>query len=439
SSPSRSSSYRLTRLRSRLSAIGPEGLAARAGWAGVVEVLQLVSSVLVFVVLAKFLSTDDYGRMAAVLGIAAAATNLGGFGSHVLLIKRVSQGMALEEAWKRATSVSTLGLAATSLLVIGLQPVILSRVPLSVTALFVVSQVNFFFLTELAVYVGNGTRRLREAAQIRALVIGCRLAALVWFTLFGDGDLRNWATASFVSFGVAVILALGYVWRVFGAAPGIGRGSMDDVRQGIPFAANGSSESLVDVSDRPLLVRYDHVADAGIYGLGGRIVQFGYLPLRIVMRASDADLFEAGKDGVAAALRVTRSLMPTMVAIGAVVGVGLVITAPILPVIAGDKWDEAVNAIRLLGALPIIRGVQYLIGNTLSASDHQWWRVGATLSAAAVNFTLNLLLLPQGTWRTAVFTTMVSEVYLTGALALVTYGLVRREARGAPPPTPITT
>lgn len=427
----------MTPLRNRLSAIGPEGLASRAGWAGVVEILQLVSSVLVFVVLAKFLSTEDYGRMSAVLAVAAAATNLGGFGSHVLLVKRVSQGMDLGRAWQKATSVSILGLGLTSLLVIGLQPILLSRVSVSVTALFVVSQVNFFFLTELAVYVGNGTRRLKEAAQIRALVIACRLIALLWFTLFGGGDLLAWAVASFVSFGVAVALALAFVWRVFGAAPGIRHGSLADLRQGLPFAANGGSESLVDVSDRPLLVRYDHEADAGIYGLGGRIVQFGYLPLRIVMRASDADLFEAGEHGVGPALAVTRSLLRSMLAIGALMGVGLVVAAPILPLIAGDKWDDAIEAIRLLAALPLVRALQYLIGNTLTASGHQWWRVGATLSAAALNFGLNLLLLPQGSWRTAVFTTMVSEVYLTAALALVTYWLVRQENQHHPPREPI--
>ena len=112
----------------------------------------------------------------------------------------------------------------------------------------------------------------------------------------------------------------------------------------------------------------------------------------------------------------------------------MAVCAPLVPLLAGDDWNEAVDAIRLLGALPLIRALQYLMGNALSASDNQWFRVYATLSAAAVNFGLNLWLLPNGTWRTAVFTTMVSELYLTAVLAVITVVLSGREARGAPPP-----
>lgn len=430
----------IRRLSARLAAVGPEGLAQRAGWAGIVEVLQLVSSLLVFGALVRVLSVEAYGQMTATLSVAMAATSLGGFGAHVLLIKRVSQGVDLQQAWRRATSTSIITLGLTSLLLIVLQPVFLAGVDRSVVILFVISQANFFTLTELAVYVGNGTRRLKEAAQIRLLVVICRVAALGWFVIFGGGSLLAWAWASFVSFGIAVVLAFGYVWRVFGASPGLLSLAVADLREGAPFAANSGSESLVDVSDRPLLLRYGHETDAGIYGAAGRIVQFGYLPLRIVMRASDADLFEAGKQGIRPALRVTRSLVPPMAALGAGVGLGMALFAPLVPLLAGDDWNEAVDAIRLLGALPLIRALQYLMGNALSASDNQWWRVYATLSAAAVNFGLNLWLLPTGTWRTAVFTTMVSELYLTAALALIAAGLSGREARGAPPPTrqPVT-
>lgn len=425
----------MIRLQRKLTGIGPEGLAKRAGWAGVVEVLQLVSSVLVFVVLANLLTTSDYGRLGAVLGIAAATASLSSFGSHVLLIKRVSQGEPLADSWKRATSVATVGLGAGALLVIALQPLLFDSIDIRAFALLVIAQVNFFWLTELAVFVGNGTRRLKEAAQIRFVVMVCRLLGLGWFVVYGNGELLQWAIASFVSFGVAVVLALGYIWRVFGPLPSLTRGSRADYREGVPFSVNAGSESLVDVSDRPMLLEFGKEVDAGIYSLGGRIVQYGYLPLRIILRASDADLFGAGRRGTAAALGVTRSLLGPMVAVSALVGVGLAVLAPIVPIVAGSEYDDAVNAIRLLAALPLVRGVQYLMGNCLSASNHQWWRVGSTLSAAVLNFTLNLILLPSGTWRTAVFTTMVSEVYLTGTLAAVVFYWVVKERATAPAAT----
>ena len=421
----------MTTLRERLASIGPEGLARRAGWAGAVEVMQLVSSLLVFFALAKLMSTDDYGRMTGILGLAMVTSGLTGFGSHVLLIKRVSQGEPLSEAWPRATSIGVIGPGLGAVALIALQPLLLPNVDRLPYTLLVLAQVNFFWLSELAVWVGNGTRRLKEAAQIRFLILCCRLAALGWFAIWGQGELVRWAAASMISFAVSAILAVGFIWLVFGVRPSLVQGRLVDVREGTPFSVNAVSESLVDVSDRPLLLRYDHAADAGVYGLGGRIAQLGYLPLRIIMRASDADLFQAGKRGTGPALNVTRSLLGPSIAVSVAVGVGMVVFAPVV-LIAGDKWTDAVGAIRLLAALPLVRGVQWLLGNTLTASARQMWRVGATWSAAALNLGLNLILLPTGTWRTAVFTTMVSEVYLTTALGAIVLYWVRRESTVRP-------
>ncbi|MGF1597357.1 MAG: lipopolysaccharide biosynthesis protein [Acidimicrobiales bacterium] len=418
------------RLRGRIARIGPEGLGGRAGWATVVEVLQLASSLLVFIVLANLLTTADMGIMGAVLGAAVPVASLSGFGSHVLLIKRVAQGGHVADSWRRSTAIGLLGPAAGSLVMIAARPVLMPDIDPWTYGLLMVSQVNFFWLTELAVYLGNGSRRLKEAAQLRAMVVGCRFAALLAFAVLGEGRLLGWAIASFASFGLGAVLSLFYVWRVFGATPSIGQGSLADLREGLPYSVNAVSESLVDVSDRPLLVNYGHAEDAGIYSVGGRIIQFGYLPLRILMRASDADLFESGRQGVRSALRLTRSLLLPAAAIGSTVGLAFALAAPLVPVLAGDKYDEAVEAIRLLAILPLVRGIQYLMGNCLSATDHQWWRVGATIAAAALNFGLNLRLLPDGTWRTAVFTTIVSELFLTAFLAVAVYGWAWRERRG---------
>ncbi len=426
----------LSRPAKLLSSVGPEGLAKRAGWASIVEVLQLVSSVLVFFVLARLMSQEDVGIMGAVLGVAVPVASLSNFGAHVLLIKRIAQGGSLTEAWQRATAMSLVGPAVGAALVIALRPLILPSVDPWIFGFLIVSQVNFFLLTELAVYLGNATRRLKEAAQIRGIVVACRITALLVFAIAGEGRLLVWAFASLLSFAVGAVAAFVYVWRVFGPTLDPRRWSTSDLREGLPFSVNSVSESLVDVSDKPLLVRYDHLADAGIYTVGARIIQFGYLPIRILLRASDADLFEAGKHGTRRALAVTLSLLRPGLGVGVLVGIGFLITAPIVPWIAGPDYEEAVSTVRLLAVLPIIRAGQYLMGNCLSASNHQWWRVGATLAAAALNFGLNLAFLPTGDWRTAVYTTIVSELALTAILTAVVLGWAFREAEheAATPP-----
>ncbi|MEZ5410495.1 MAG: lipopolysaccharide biosynthesis protein [Acidimicrobiales bacterium] len=422
----------IQRVRSRLSG-GGQGRAHRIGWSTIVELSQLASSVLVFLILARQLHPDDYGALGAVLGVAMPAATLASLGSHVLLIKRIAQGGDFTDAWQRATSIGMIGPAAGAVVLVAAKPLILPQVSTTVYTLLVVSQVNFFWLTELAVYVGNATRNLKAAAQIRLMVVATRFAALAVFATLTPGRLVDWAVASVASFALGAALALVHVWRVFGARPSLRRGSAADVREGLPFSANAVTESLVDISDRPLLFRYGHETDAGIYTLGGRIIQFGYLPIRILLRTVDADLFAAGRNGAAPALAVTRRLLKPAVAVGLAAGAAAFVCASMVPWLVGDEYRPAVETIRLLAPMPAIRAVQYLMGNCLSASGQQRWRLILTVAAGMLNLGLNLVLLPNGSWRTAVGTTFVSELFLTTALTAVALGSARD--RPAPHPT----
>ncbi|MDH4075962.1 MAG: hypothetical protein OEW29_08495, partial [Acidimicrobiia bacterium] len=140
----------IQRARSRLSG-GGRGAAQRIGWSTIVELSQLASSVLVFLILARQLHPDDYGALGAVLGVATPVATLASLGSHVLLIKRIAQGGNFTEAWQRATSIGILGPAAGTLVLVAAKPLILPQVSTTVYTLLVVSQVNFFWVTELAV------------------------------------------------------------------------------------------------------------------------------------------------------------------------------------------------------------------------------------------------------------------------------------------------
>ena len=420
----------LDTVRSRVAAGGgPHGMRSRLSWSLVVELLQLGSSMLVFFALTRLLPPEDFGVMGGVLAVAMPVASLSSIGSHAILIKRVSQGADVSDTWQRALSMGVWGPGIGALLVIVAKPLILPAVNGWVYASLVIAQLNLFWITELAVFIGNGTRRIRDSAQIRLGVVAIRLTGLLLFALVGGGSLMFWAVTNLVTFGLGALMAIGYIWRYFGARPSLSRLSVGDVREGLPFAVNSVSESVVDVSDRPLLVRYGHGADAAIYTVAARIIQFGYLPLLVLLRASDADMFEAGRHGTRPTMRVLRRLLAPGVGVALVVAVGFLVLAPLVPVVAGSEYNDAIGAIRMLSVLPLIRCVQYLMGNCLSASGHQWWRVGATLSAAAVNFGLNVRFLPEGQWSTAVYTTIASEIYLTVAMAAIVFLLSSMERR----------
>ncbi len=415
---------------SRVRTMAGDLLANRTRWAAVSEVLQLISSTLVILVLARFLTQESYGVMGGVAGLALIALNLSNFGTHILLLRRGAQGESLSEAWARAITLGVGSPLLVALALIAFRPLLLPSVDPTIFILFIVAGMPLFWLSELVVYLPVGLGHLREAAFARFIVVVCRVVAVAWFALATDHDLESWAWANAFSFLLSSICGMVFIARTYGVYPRFSRSASEDVGPGLPFSVNGTTENVNDLSDRTLLVRFDLREDAGSYALGGRAIQFAYMPLRMLLRAHDSELFAAGKSGIRSAFRVSARLAPTAILLG--VGTGLVfwLLAPLTPVLLGEQWTEAVSVIRWLSFLPGVRAVQYVVGNSLSAADRQWWRFGATACAAVLNLTLNLILLPGGSWRTAAFTTFVSEIFLMVALVLLVGFLIRREAGG---------
>ncbi len=413
-------------VRSRLLHQGRR-LGDRAGWSLAVELLQLASSTVVFLILVRFMDQATFGELGALLALVFPALSIATLGSHFLLLRRSSRGDDLADAWSRATTVGFVGPVLAVIVMIALRPILLPNVAAWAYVLVFVGNLPFYWLNELAVYLGVGSGRMKQAAQARLILVVFRFAALGWFAIWGDGRLVAWALVSTLSFVGGGLGALLFVRSQFQLTPRFEPSSFADLPEGIPFSANSVNESLVDSSDRWLLTRFDHKDDAALYTLGARIVQFGYLPLRTLMRAYDAELFAAGKDGVSAALQVTRRMVKPGMTIAIAVGAGFLLLAPVVPVVAGEDYRDSINVIRLLAVLPVIRIVQYLAGNTLSAASHQPWRMRATALAMVTNLGLNLWLLRDGTWRTAIFTTFVSELLLAALLIASVGYWVRRE------------
>ncbi len=417
-------------LRGRVRTMSNDLLGNNTRWAAVSEVLQLISSTLVVLMVASLLDEASYGVMAGVAALAAIALNLSNLGSHILLLRRGAQGDDLGDAWSRAMTVGVGLPGLLALLLLVAKPFFQPNVDFTIYALFIVAGMPLFWLTELAIYVPIGLGHMKRAAIGRLIVTVCRLGAIGWFVLSDVQDLTTWAWANMASFALSAVLGVGYVWYSYGVGPRFNAQAREDLRPGLPFSVNGVTENVNDQADRYLLLRFEHDIDNGVYSLGGRAIQFAYMPLRMLLRAHDSELFAAGKSGVTRAFRVSARLAPTTLLLGLSAGAAFWVLAPLVPALLGPKWsDEVVSVIRWLAFLPAARAVQYVAGNTLSAADKQWWRFGATAVAALLNLGLNLALLPNGTWRTAAMTTYVSEMVLMASLVLLVFYWMRRESR----------
>ena len=388
-----------------------------------------------FLVLADVFTREAYGIMNGSIGAVAPALGLSNLGTHVLLTRRAARGEDLASAWNRALTIGLASPTMAAVVLVALHPLLFpgGNVPWSVFALFAIAGLPFFWLSEMVAFLPIGLGDIRSVAIIRFATLLCRIVALGWFVLLSGGSLLEWAAAHAVSLVAASILGVSIVGRKYDLRPGLGSGLAADVKEGLPFSMSSATESVFDGADRVLLVRYGLDDDAGIYGLGGRITQFGYAPIRILLRSRDAELHRAGGVGPRAAFEVARTMFVPGLVLGCAAAAALWIAAPLVPIVFGARWDPAVPAIRLLAFLPAIRSVQYLVGNTITAFDRQPWRFAVTAMAAVLNVVLNVIYLPTGTWRTAVVTTFISEAFLLTALAAVVWYWLRRESQEGSP------
>ena len=143
--------------------------------------------------------------------------------------------------------------------------------------------------------------------------------------------------------------------------------------------------------------------------------------------------FREGAQGVEQAARFSRRLLRWTLPFGGACALGLAVAAPLLPLAFGRSFAGSVTVLRWLCLLPLIRGMQYAWGTTITAASSQWLRTSTQAGAAILNLSLNLVLIPHWSWQGAAVASLLTD----GALAasngvLVAWLLRKRRASQAP-------
>jgi O-antigen/teichoic acid export membrane protein len=121
---------------------------------------------------------------------------------------------------------------------------------------------------------------------------------------------------------------------------------------------------------------------------------------------------------------------------GIFIALALFAASPLLPYLFGASFRGSVEAMRWLCILPLIRGLHYAWGTTITGSASQWYRTGAQAGAAVVNLLLNFVLIPRWSWRGAAAASLLTD----GALAAATWMIVQylRVKKEASQPATVT-
>jgi O-antigen/teichoic acid export membrane protein len=218
------------------------------------------------------------------------------------------------------------------------------------------------------------------------------------------------AASACVGVAAAVLLACRELGR-----PGLGRGRHDgELGEGALFAFSYSTEGLYDSIDKYIILRISAPGPAGLYAAAYRLIDVAYTPMSSLFAATYARFFQHGAEGIRGTLRFTRRILPLALAYGFGVGLALFLAAPLLPMALGRDFEGAVEVVRWLAFLPLIRVVHCFAADSLTGAGFQGALSAVQVLVALTNGLLNLWLIPLYSWRGAAGASLATD----GLLAL---------------------
>ena len=271
-------------------------------------------------------------------------------------------------------------------------------------------------------------RDFRFAAVVRSGTVATRLAAAAALAIGVTSGLNSWAVLLFGFSAASALLAIALTRQRFGGRWSIELPDSADLKEGLPLAAKFSTASILDAADRPMLVANGFAADAGLYAIGYRIASLGQMPVMAIVRATTPDFFTRGGAGMTESFQLAKRLVGPALLVGSACAVAIWFSAPVVPTILGDEFEQVTSIIRWLAVVPLLKALQHFPANALTGGDAPMTQVAILASAAMVNVGLNAVLIPRYSFEGAIAATLIAESLYAAAL----WAAVGAKARRSP-------
>ena len=390
-----------------------------------------------FVLMGRMLGSHEYGAFVGVVALVNVLSQFSSLGMEMILLRNISRDRAsFASTWGKALLVSGCGFVVVLAIAIVYGRLFLAPELRILVPYVAISDALFGKLAQLASRALQGGDHAGWSARLTALTNGTRMlvaALLLGFSMHAHrhASALTWAEvywlASLAVASVGVIL----VTRMLGL-PRFTRVRWSELGEGLSFSLSSSAISVYNDIDKTLLVSMGQSYAAGIYAAAYRVVDVLTTPIYSLYAAAAPRFFREGARGVASAAHFSNRMLRWTLPFGVLAALCLFLGAPILPFAFGHTFAGSVTVLRWLCLLPVIRGMQYAWGTTITASSSQWLRTATQAAAAVLNLTLNLLLIPRWSWQGAAVASLITDGALALSNGLLVAWLLRRRANPSP-------
>ena len=423
----------MTFLSAEIRRLRTSSLAHNAGWMLVGQGMNLVLQAGYFILLARLLGVTEYGIFVGALAFVSLATPYSALGSGMLFVQYVSSNAENFAVYWGNIILATLGAGSLiTALVYLIAPHLLNPASASITLLVALGECICRQLVGCIGQMFQAFEHLRMTAAIALLTSLLRLTAVVLLAFFlHRATAWQWALASLIVTSLAALAGSAIVIARYGRPRFVSRLLLTHLSEGLNFSFAGSTQSAYNDIDKTMLSHYGMNVANGIYTMAYRIVDIATIPVTALDAAALPRYFRQSTQGAASVVGLSVRLAWRAALIGVLMSGCMFFAAPLIPRIVGAGFSQSVSALRWLCLIPAFRGMHQLTGSAVTGMGFQRYRTMVQLAAAALNFGLNLWLIPRYGWLGAAWASLATD----GSLAVVNLLLLQsllRETLGTP-------
>ncbi len=392
--------------------LGQNSLARNTLWMLFAQGMRLVLQAAYFVIIARALGAEQYGAFVGATALVAILAPFASLGGGNLLIKNVSRNRALlSEYWGNALFTIFVSGLVLIILVICIAPFFLPKtIPILPILLVSITDLIFARLLDTAGQAFQAVLWLSKTAQLNILPQVTRLiAAFALVNFFPNPGALEWSSLYLISTAISALLGILLVHRLLGFPKLAISRIKPEITEGFYFSVSLSAQTIYNDIDKTMLAGLSSLEATGIYAAAYRLIDVAFVPVKSLLAAAYTKFFQRGSVGISGTIDFSKRLSPIAGIYGLIAGIGLFLLAPVIPHLLGDEYAGAVEALRWLAPLPLLKAMHYFAADTLTGAGFQGVRSAVQVIVAVFNVLINLWLIPLYSWRGAAWSSLASD------------------------------
>jgi O-antigen/teichoic acid export membrane protein len=382
--------------------------------------LRLVIQAAYFVLVARSLGPDAYGAFVAVVAMAALLGPFSGVGTQNLFIKNVRSGKReASVCWGNGLVLTVCSGILLTALGLGLSILFHLSGAFFVVVMVCIADLVMLKVTELAAFGFTAMDRMEQTSIQNVVASLLRLIGIVTLVMTTrQVTLQRWVLVYLLTTSLGTVYAIWRGQRLWGT-PRVRLAALrEDAREGVFFSIAGSATTVYNDIDKIMLSKLSDLFATGVYAAAYRIIDVSMTPIRSLAAAAYPRFFRLGLDGFAATYRYALTLIAKTAIYGSAASAGLWLSAPLLPIILGNKYAAVTPAVRWLALIPFLRCIHSFLADAFSGAGLQQVRTAVQVAVAILNTAANFVILPRYSWRGAAWVSLGCDGLLVTAFWL---------------------